>query len=48
VVVLPITSNVSSLSIDKARLRARLATLTRDELRDVEMAVEITLGLGPA
>jgi mRNA interferase MazF len=70
VVVLPVTSNVSSLypgearirirgkparllgdhirSIDKARLRARLATLTRDELRDVEVAVEITLGLGPA
>jgi mRNA interferase MazF len=68
VVVLPVTSNVSSLypgeariqvrgkparvlgdqirSIDKTRLRGRVATLSRDELQDVEEAVRITLGLG--
>lgn len=69
VVVLPITSNVSSLfpgearidvrgkpcrvlgdqirSVDKARLRARLGTLTIDEIRDVAMALRVTLDLGP-
>ena len=68
VVVLPVTSNVSSLypgearihlkgqpcrvlgdqirSIDKARLRGRLGTLTREELWDVETAVRVTLDLG--
>jgi mRNA interferase MazF len=34
-------------SIDKSRLRSRMAVLTRDELLDVETAVRITLGLGP-
>ncbi len=69
VVVLPITSNVSSLypgearielkgkparvlgdqirSIDKARLRSRIGRLRQEELRDVEDAVRITLGLWP-
>ena len=32
-------------SIDKARLRARIARLTSDELRDVEEAIRITLDL---
>ena len=67
VVVLPVTSNVSSLfpgeavvqvrgkparvlgdqvrSIDKARLRSRIGTLTGDELGEVETALRITLGL---
>ncbi len=67
VVVLPVTSNVSSLypgeariqirgaagrvlgdqlrSIDKVRLKSRIATLSADELRNVEDAVRITLGL---
>ena len=67
VVVLPLTSNVSSLyqgeaavrvqgkparvlgdqirSIDKARLRARIGNLTREELAEVEMALRITLDL---
>jgi mRNA interferase MazF len=69
VVVLPITSNVTSLypdealihvrgrparvlgdqirSIDKARLRARIGSLDRLELREVEAAVLITLGFTP-
>ncbi len=69
VVVLPITTNVSSLypgeaqvdvkgkagrvlgdqirSIDKARLRGRIGALTREDLRDVEIALRITLDLGP-
>lgn len=69
VVVLPLTSNVTSLypgearvrvrgkparalgdqirSIDKTRLRSKLATLTKDELRDIEAAVRITLALRP-
>jgi mRNA interferase MazF len=69
VVVLPITSNVSSLypgearievkgkparvlgdqsrSIDKSRLRKRLARLRHDELLAVEDAMRITLGLRP-
>ena len=34
-------------SIDRGRLRARVARLTADELRDVETAVRITLGLSP-
>jgi mRNA interferase MazF len=67
IVVLPITSNVSSLypgearmqvrgeparvlgdqirSIDKARLRSKIGTLTRDELFDVDLALRITLDL---
>ena len=67
VVVLPLTSNVSSLypgearielkgkaaralgdqirSIDRSRLRGRLGRLRQDELRDVEDAMKITLGL---
>ncbi len=66
VVVLPVTSNVSSLypgeahvrvrgrparvlgdqirSIDKARLRARIGSLSAAELREVEAAVLITPG----
>jgi mRNA interferase MazF len=70
VVVLPITSNVSSLypgearvhvrgrparvlgdqirSIDKARLRARIGSLSEAELREAEAAVLITLGFSPA
>lgn len=32
-------------SIDKSRLRARVHRLTGDELRDVDMAIQITLGL---
>ena len=69
VVVLPVTSNVSSLypgearievggaparvlgdqlrSIDKSRLKARIGTLSQDELDDVEKAVRITLALSP-
>ena len=69
VVVLPITSNVTSLfpgearihvrgrparalgdqirSIDKARLRARIGSLNRAELHEVEGAVLITLGFSP-
>jgi mRNA interferase MazF len=69
VVVLPVTSNVSSLypgearidlagkparvlgdqirSVDKERLRSRIGRLRQDELRDVEEAVRITLGLWP-
>jgi mRNA interferase MazF len=34
-------------SIDKSRLRSRVAVLSRDELRDVEAAIRITLALGP-
>jgi mRNA interferase MazF len=34
-------------SVDKARLRARLGRLRRDELTEVEDAVRITLGLFP-
>ena len=34
-------------SIDKARLRSKVGTLTLDELRDVEVAVCITLGFPP-
>ncbi len=34
-------------SIDKSRLRARIETLTQDELAGVEEAVRITLGLWP-
>ena len=67
VVVLPLTSNVSSLypgeavvrvqgkprralgdqirSIDKARLRSRIGTLTRDEVVAVDVALRITLDL---
>ena len=69
VVVVPITSNVSSLypgeariqvrgrrarvlgdqirSIDRARLRARIGSVTATELREVGMAVLITLGFSP-
>jgi len=69
VVVLPVTSNVSSLypgeariglkgkparvlgdqirSVDKSRLRRRLARLRHDELLGVEDAARITLGLRP-
>jgi mRNA interferase MazF len=69
VVVLPITSNVSSLypgearielsgkparvlgdqirSVDKARLRSRIGRLRQEELRDVDDAIRITLGLWP-
>jgi mRNA interferase MazF len=69
VVVLPVTSNVSSLypgearielagkpgrvlgdqirSVDKERIRSRIGRLSQDELRDVEDAVRITLGLWP-
>lgn len=32
-------------SIDKTRLRSRIARLSADELRDVDEAVRITLGL---
>lgn len=35
-------------SIDKARLRTKIGTLTRDELIDVESAVRVTLGLRQA
>ena len=67
VVVLPVTSNVSTLypgearidvngkpgrvlgdqirSLDKARLRTKLGTLTPAELREVDMALRITLDL---
>jgi len=67
VVVLPVTSNTSSLfpgeavvrvqgkpvrvlgdqirSIDKARLRSRIGTLSHDELAHVEVALRITLDL---
>ena len=67
VVVLPITSNVTSLypgearitvrskpgrvlcdqirSIDKSRLRGRAGALSQDELRDLEDAIRLTLGL---
>lgn len=67
VVVLPITSNVTSLypgearvtvrnkpgrvlgdqirSIDKSRLRGCLGTLSQEQLRDVDDAIRITLGL---
>ncbi len=34
-------------SIDKARLKSRIGTLSRDELLDVEEAVRITLALSP-
>ena len=69
VVVLPISSNVSSLypgearidlagkpgrvlgdqirSVDKRRIRSRIGRLRQDELREVEDAVKITLGLWP-
>ena len=69
VVVLPVTSNVSSLypgearidlagkpgrvlgdqirSVDKRRLRSRIGRLRQEELREVEEAVKITLGLWP-
>ena len=69
VVVLPVTSNVSSLfpgearidlagkparvlgdqtrSVDKARLRSRIGRLRQEELREVEDAVKVTLGLWP-
>lgn len=33
-------------SIDKRRLRARVGTLTEDELADVDEALRVTLGLG--
>lgn len=32
-------------SVDKTRLRARLGTLTTDELRDVDVALRVTLDL---
>jgi mRNA interferase MazF len=35
-------------SIDKTRLRKRLSSLSHEELIDVEAALRITLGLGPA
>jgi mRNA interferase MazF len=69
VVVLPVTTNVSSLcpgearievkgrpcrvlgdqirSIDQARLRTRLGVLTREQLRDVDIALQVTLDLQP-
>jgi mRNA interferase MazF len=34
-------------SVDKGRLRSRIGRLRQDELRDVEDAVRITLGLWP-
>ncbi len=34
-------------SIDKRRLRARIGRLTQQELRDVDEALRITLGLAP-
>jgi len=34
-------------SIDKLRLRGRVATLTQDEMRDVDDALRITLALAP-
>jgi mRNA interferase MazF len=34
-------------SVDKRRLRSRVGRLRQDELRDVEDAVRITLGLWP-
>jgi len=34
-------------SVDKRRLRARIGRLRQDELRDVEDAAKITLGLWP-
>ncbi len=34
-------------SVDKRRLRSRVGRLSQDELRDVEDAVRITLGLWP-
>ena len=34
-------------SIDKASLKSRIGTLSRDELLDVEEAVRITLALSP-
>jgi mRNA-degrading endonuclease toxin of MazEF toxin-antitoxin module len=34
-------------SIDKSRLRSRMAVLSREELLDVEAAIRITLALGP-
>jgi len=34
-------------SIDKKRLRSRLGRLTESEVRDVEVALRITLGLYP-
>ena len=34
-------------SIDRRRLRSRIARLTGEELRDVETAVRVTLGLDP-
>lgn len=34
-------------SVDKSRLRGKLAMLTSDELAEVERAVMITLGLPP-
>ena len=68
VVVLPVTSNVSSLfpgealvsvsgkrgrvlgdqirSVDKKRLRGRLGSLSREDLRAVDAALRITLELG--
>lgn len=67
VVVLPVTSNISSLfpgeavvtvggkpgrvlgdqirSVDKRRLRGRMGSLSRDDLRAVEGALRITLDL---
>ena len=35
-------------SIDKARLRSRIGTLTKEKLLSVESAVQITLDLFPA
>lgn len=34
-------------SIDKSRLRSRIAVLSRDELAGVETAIRITVALGP-
>jgi mRNA interferase MazF len=34
-------------SIDRSRLRSRMAVLSREELLDVEAAIRITLALGP-
>ena len=55
VVVLPVTSNVKGKrgrplgdqirSIDKSRLKARVARLTADEMSRVDEALAITLGL---
>ena len=34
-------------SIDKSRLRSRMAVLSGDELQEVEAAIRVTLALGP-